>query len=90
MIITSASQLSNLHELAEKGEKIYQEKYRTAYEARYPGQYVAIDLDSGVAYLGTSLAEAMMRGRSASPDSLFHMMKIGAPAVYRLRYSYAG
>jgi hypothetical protein len=75
----------DLHAMSVAGRRIYREKYQAEFEARYPGQIVAIEVDSQQAFLGDSIEEAFMRGRSACPSSLFHFMKVGAPGVYKLR-----
>ncbi len=38
--------------IAEKGEKIYKEKYRDEFERIYQGKFVAIEIDTEKAYVG--------------------------------------
>jgi hypothetical protein len=38
-------------QIAEKGESIYNARYKAEYEKRHFGQYVAIDIESGQAFV---------------------------------------
>jgi hypothetical protein len=71
--------------IANIGRRIYANRYQTEFEARYPGQIVAIDISSERAFVASSVEEAVDRGHGANPTSLFHVIKVGAPAVYRMR-----
>jgi len=73
------------HEIAEMGRRIYREKYQSEFEARHPGQIVAIDIVTKRAFLAPSVEEAVENGHRACPASLFHVLKVGAPAVYKVR-----
>ena len=71
--------------IADVGQRIYANRYQAEFEARYLGQIVAIDISSERAFVGSSVEEAVERGYGANPTSLFHVIKVGAPAVYRMR-----
>jgi hypothetical protein len=79
--------LSNPKAIAERGEAIYREKYKAAYEAEYLGKFVAIDVKSEHAYMGDSADEALELARKEAPTGLFHLMKIGSPGAFRVSYS---
>jgi hypothetical protein len=51
-------EISNPKVAAERGEKIYNEKYKTAFEAEHYGKFVAIDVMSDKAYVADSPEEA--------------------------------
>ena len=72
-------------EIADIGRMIYANRYQTEFEIRYPGQIVAIDISSERAFVASSVEEAVERGHGANPTGLFHVIKVGAPAVYRMR-----
>jgi hypothetical protein len=68
--------------VAETGERIYRERYQQEYEANHQGEFVAVDVADGRAYLSTTLREAVEKGRAADPEGLFHVIRIGFPSVY--------
>ena len=71
--------------LAELGQKLYEERFKDAYAAEHTGEILAIDVDSGTAYLGTSPLEALTTARAANSNGHFHLVKIGFSGVYTLR-----
>ena len=74
-------------EMAAKGEAIYNEKYRAQYEAEHPGKFVAIDINTGKAWVNDTPEGALGTAQGDSPEGLFHLIKVGAPGVYRVGYS---
>jgi hypothetical protein len=80
-------ELSNPRAIAERGEQIYKEKYKTAYEAEHFGKFVAIDVLSEQTYLGDSPEQAMDLARQQSPHGLFHLIKVGSPGAFRVSYT---
>jgi hypothetical protein len=75
--------LSDPRVIAAEGERIYKEKYLQEYEARYRGQYVVIDVKSGLAYRGPTPEAALLSARGAAPTGLFHLIKIGDIGAFR-------
>lgn len=75
--------------IAELGEKIYKEKYKEAYEKQFPGQFVAIDIDSQEAFVAKTPEQAISLAQTAKDGGFFHLIRIGAPGMYRVGY-YAG
>ena len=73
--------------IAEKGEKIYRDKYQNEYEGRFRGKLVAISLETENAYMGASPVEALQAAKQAEPNAYFHLIKVGAPGVYTFAYS---
>lgn len=82
-----AKMSSNPKQLAEKGEAIYNEKYREEYERLHPGKYVAIDLGSGKAFVADTPEGAVVLLQKESPRSFFHLIKVGSPGVFKVGYS---
>ena len=72
--------------IAEKGEAIYREKYQEEYERVFPGQFVAINIESGAAFIAETPEKAIENARASSPKGLLHLIKIGSSGVYRLGY----
>jgi hypothetical protein len=78
-------EIVNPTRLAELGRKLYDERFKDAYAAEHTGEVLAIDVDSGTAYLGTSPLEALTTARAANSNGHFHLVKIGFSGVYELR-----
>jgi hypothetical protein len=80
-------ELSNPKVIAERGEQIYQQKYKSAYESEHLGKFLAIDVNTEQAYLGDSPLEALESARKGSPRGLFHLIKVGAAGAFRVSYT---
>jgi len=79
--------LSSPKELAERGEKIYLEKYKAEFETRYPGKFVAIDVGTAKTYVADTPEEAVQQARKDSPKGFFHLIKVGATGAFRVSYT---
>ena len=77
---------TNPQEIAEAGERIYNEKYKAEYERKYPGKFVAIDVESGQPFLADQPEEALTQGRKALPTAFFHLIRVGAPGAFGVSY----
>lgn len=73
--------------IAEKGEKLYKEKFRAEYEPTSVGKFLAIDIDSERAFLADTPEAALQDAGKASPTGSFHLVKIGSPGVFRVGYA---
>jgi len=78
---------TNPKHIAEMGEKIYADRYKTEFEKLYRGQFVAIDVSTAKAYRGATPQAAFAAARQASPNGLFHLIRIGQPGAFRVSYS---
>jgi len=61
-------------EVAARGEKIYAEKYQKEFEAKHTGKFVAIEVETERAFVGSTSGEALttrepQRLRNLSPHS---------------------
>lgn len=73
--------------VAQRGERIYRERYRSKYERRYRGKFVAIDVDTKAAHLSESPEVALADARAQNPDGLFHLIRVGSLGAFRLSYT---
>jgi hypothetical protein len=73
-------------EIAHKGEKIYNEKYRKGYERDFLGQFVAIDVDTGEAFVAPTATQAIQKAEAGGRHGYLHLVKIGSPGVYSVSY----
>ena len=71
-------------QIAAKGQKIYEEKYRAAYEKRYMGKFVAIEIENGEAFVAPTAEEAIEAAEKAREGALFHLIKIGSTAAFHI------
>lgn len=76
--------LSNPQAIAEAGERIYQERYRGEFEKSHAGRFVAIDVLTEQAYVADRPEEALEHAKTASPTGLFHLIRVGSPAAFRM------
>ena len=80
-------EISNPRQVAERGEKIYNEKFKSAFEAEHFGKFVAIDITTENAYVGDSPEDAIAEGRNANPKGVFHLVRAGSTGAFRVSYS---
>lgn len=71
--------------IARKGEAIYQ-RIKAEIEADHKGEFLAIDPENGDYYLANSSLEAILNGRKEHPNTVFYIIKIGFPYVYKRRW----
>jgi hypothetical protein len=67
---------ADVEKIAKEGSAIY-ESLRSKYEATHKGEFLAIEVETKKEYLASSSAEAMVAARTAHPDKVFYVVKIG-------------
>lgn len=77
----------NPKQLAEKGEAIYKAKFQQEYERLHPGKYAAIDITTEKAYVADTPEAAVDLLQKENPQAFFHLVRIGAPGVYKVGFS---
>jgi len=82
--------LSTPQAIAERGERIYRERYREEYERSRIGAFVAIDVTTEKAFVGDTPESALDLARVESPAGIFHLIQVGFPAAFRVSYSGSG
>jgi hypothetical protein len=73
--------LINKDEIIDKGERIYA-AIRSKLEPEHKGEIAAIEPESGDYFLGKSVIEAIDKAREKYPDKVFHVVRIGFPALH--------
>jgi hypothetical protein len=68
-------------DLAESGQRLYDERLRDLLEPSQAGRYVAIDPDSGNYFLGDTGTVALLEARRALPEAIFYLARVGYPAA---------
>ena len=79
--LTSPDSLDNL---ADRAEKIYEERYREDFEKNHLDEFVAIDVVSEKAFPGKFSEDALLLAQEESPDGLFHLIRVGSPAAFSI------
>lgn len=74
---------ADIQKIAERGAKIY-EAIKNNYEPSENGKFLAIDIDSRDAYLAKTSSESVELARSAHPNKIFYVVKIGYSAAETL------
>ncbi|MEW6052140.1 MAG: hypothetical protein AB1644_13890 [Candidatus Zixiibacteriota bacterium] len=74
----------DLKELTEKGQEIYNRRYKAELEKSHYGEYVAIDVATEEFYLGASPEQAATNAAKANPGGFVHLIRIGYSGVYRM------
>jgi hypothetical protein len=72
----------SFHEIAMRGEAIYNEKYRTELEKSSNGKFIAINVSSGDATLAETGEDAIRLGLERDPAGLFHLVRVGHKAAF--------
>ncbi|MGH8016559.1 MAG: hypothetical protein ACREBV_10230, partial [Candidatus Zixiibacteriota bacterium] len=64
-------------QLVQKGQDIYDRRYKKDLEEKHHGEFVAIDVTTEDHYLGSTPDEAAQKAREANPGGFFHLIRIG-------------
>jgi hypothetical protein len=86
-IVSAGPPISNPKAAAELGEKIYQERYKEAYEREHPGMFVAINVLTGDAYVSATPEDALDDAHRAAPNGVFHLIQVGHAGAFRVSYA---
>ncbi|MFQ5927025.1 MAG: hypothetical protein ACE5MH_06275 [Terriglobia bacterium] len=84
---TPERKLTNPKEIGERGEQIYEKKYKDEYEARHKGKFAAIEVYSEQAFVAETPERALDEGRKAVPEGVFHLIRVGSPGAFRVSYT---
>ena len=76
---------NHIHRLQSKGERVYQ-RLQARLERRYKGRIVAIEVDSGQYVMGKDELQVALRAVKKFPGKQFSFIRIGYPAVHKLRF----
>ena len=69
---------------ARRGDEIYERDIRSQVEAVHTGEYVAIDIETGVYALDTDDYTATERLLADKPDAQIWLLRVGHTATYRM------
>ena len=75
---------SHTTQVAERAKAIYGERLQAELEAAHPNAYVAIEPESGEHFLADSFGRAVAAARSAHPEQISFVIRIGHAAAIHL------
>ena len=78
--------LDSPDKIAEEGQRFYDERHRANLERDRRGEYVAIDVLTGNAYVGKFPEQAIEEFRKQAPNGVFHLIRIGAPGAFKVSF----
>jgi hypothetical protein len=84
MVFAMDEPILNPAMVAEKGEKIYQEKYKDQLEKTSIGKFVAIEVESEKYFLADTAEDALANAKKEYPNKFFYLIKIGSAGIFKL------
>lgn len=78
----------DIQKIADEGAKIY-DHIKVNYDPKEKGKFLAIDIESKKAYLGTTSAEALELARQNHPNKVFYVVKIGFDVAETMARAFA-
>lgn len=67
--------------LVQRGQDLYDAKFKSKLEPQHNGEYMAIEPDSGHYYLGQTMSEAFDKAHEAHADKQFYLVRVGFEAA---------
>lgn len=67
---------ADISRIAERGARIY-ERIKVKYDPVEKGKFLAIEVETGDEFLGSTSAEALESARSKYPNKVFYVVKVG-------------
>ena len=74
--------INSMTKIAATAVDIYRERYQEEYERDRKGEYVAIDVMEGGAYVDESPGGALEKARKEAPHGVFHLIRIGFESAF--------
>lgn len=78
---------TDVEKIAREGTRIY-EKIKSNYDPKEKGKFLAIEIESQKAYLGTASADAVNTARQSHPNKIFYVVKIGFDTAETIAHSF--
>ena len=78
--------LDSPDKIAEEGQRLYEASHKADLEQNRRGEYVAIDVLTGNAYVAKFPELAIEEARRQAPNGVFHLIRIGAPGAFKVSF----
>lgn len=69
-------------DLVERGQIAYRQRLAAILEPSHDGEFVAIEPNSGRYFLEKTATEALVAARTAMPDKLFYLTRVGRETAH--------
>lgn len=76
--------LNNPKVIAERGNEIYNSKYREEYEDKHLGKFVAVNVLDQTTVLGDTASDALLEAKRQNPQGLFHLIRVGHSGAFEV------
>lgn len=73
-----------LSKLDQEGEAVYEKQLKAVLEPEHSGKFVAIEPSSGRYFLGETATAALVAARTAMPESLFFLTRVGRTSAHKI------
>jgi len=77
-------------EIVQRGQDLYDQRIRAQVEARHPGQFLVLDIETGDYEIDADDVIAVQQAKTKHPEAAFYIVRIGSPTAYRLGYQPLG
>ena len=71
-------------DLARRANELYDARLKSEVESQHRGEFVAIEPESATYYLGRTLDEAIEKARSAYPNRISYVKRVGFRAAVEI------
>lgn len=82
--MTAITEHDELQQIVKAGERIYDQKYKTQYEAKFPDHYAVIDIDTEEAIVGEYAEDAVINAGKRFGSHRQHLIRIGSSSAVQL------
>lgn len=72
-------------DIVREGEKIYKKRYKRIFEEEFKGKVVAIEVESGEAFIGENVLDAWVKAKEKYKENEFFFVRVGYPAVHSIK-----
>ena len=69
-------------DLVERGQTTYRQKLASVLEPSHLGEFVAVEPDSGLYFLGSTASAALVAAHAAMPNNLFYLTRVGRETAH--------
>jgi hypothetical protein len=69
-------------DLVERGQNIYRQRLASVLEPSHYGEFVAVEPDSGLYFLGGTASAALVAAHAAMPNNLFYLTRVGQETAH--------
>jgi hypothetical protein len=73
------------YDLVARGQAAYRQSVASILEPSHIGEFVAVEPDSGLYFLGSTASAALDAAHAAMPNKLFYLTRVGRETAHTVR-----